>query len=398
MKKFSILIVFLLLVSMCSGQANTWTLVPTTPPTAKNINFFTVDAKNRWFIVDFLLGNFMSLDQGATWTNIGSVNPADWTINTNPVNDDLIIGTIGPSGPDATPNPTAAYFKSSNLGATWTKVVTPWTVNQILVYGCAFAANNAMNCGGRWSPFPGTATWWSTDNAVTTHAGIVNTPTDGSGCNNSGGSAYSIWLNPVDHSLWHGSEQCGAYRSADNGITWTQVTPADQTLDPTNNFRCGNLLSFTNDNAGNTFFASQGGLFRSSGTGPFTWASIINNNNTAAGKVLGRDGAGNLYYTHQPDSTDQVIVHRSTAQGIAGSWSAYDSGLPASGYPGVAGNTVKQYFYNPHDGRMYIVVQQFGGVNTGNKTPPGQLYVLGGAATINPPSAPTGFSVTKVGL
>ena len=366
----------LILSASCFGQ--TWTLVPNIPAQAKNVRYFTVDNLNRWFIVDYLTGVFMSLDQGSTWKNIGLVNPADWTINTNPVNNDLILGSVGSSGPDAG-TPTAAYYRSSDLGATWTKIVTPWTVNQVLLQGCIFAPNNAMNCGGRWSPFPGTATWWSTDGGVTTHQGIVNTPTDGAGCNNNGGSAYTISLNPVDGSLWHGTEQCGAFRSTDNGATWTQVTPADQTLDPARNFRDGNLVSFTFDNAGNTFFASQGGVFKSSGTGPFIWTNVVGNGNTSAGKVLGKDGAGNLYYTHQPDTQDQVIVHRSTNQGLT--WAAYDSGLPPAG--ATSGNSIQQYFYNPHDGRLYAVVSQWPAVI--HNEPTGQLYVLGGAA----PSIPS---------
>ena len=342
--------------------ANTWQPV-STPSAATHINYFTVDSSNRWFIADYLSGFFMSLDQGKTWTNIGLMNPADWTINVDPANGDLIVGTVGPSGPNATPKPTAAYYRSTDVGVTWTKISAPFTVNQPALSGCVFASNNNMLCGGRWAPYPSSGLWVSTNGGVTTTAGLLAGPIP---ICITGGSVYTIALNPFDDSLWFGTEQCGAFRSTDNGFHWTEATPADLQIDPVKGIRDGNLVSFTFDNVGNVLFCAQGGIFKSSGSGPFTWTNVKRNGNTASGRVLGKDGAGNLYYTHNPDPLDPHVIFRSTDQGIT--WQPFDAGIPTT--PAVL---THQFFHNPHDGNMYAVIEA---ASNSRNTPPGQLYVL----------------------
>src|SRR5207237_10065638 len=55
----------------------------------------------------------------------------------------------------------------------------------------------------------------------------------------------SIAGDPVGGDAWLGTEQMGIYRSTDNGFTWTQASPPDTNVDPTNGIRDGNIYGIT---------------------------------------------------------------------------------------------------------------------------------------------------------
>ena len=112
----------------------------------------------------------------------------------------------------------------------------------------------------------------------------------------------------------------------------------------------------TFDRNGNVLFGSQGGIWKSSRTGTgYTWTNVLQNHNTAAGKGLGRDANGNLYYGHNHDPKDPTVVYRSTDDG--NTWSAYDSGIP----PSLEGH---RFVVNPTDSKLYVVIED-GRTNNG---------------------------------
>jgi len=164
-----------------------------------------------------------------------------------------------------------------------------------------------------------------------------------------GSSAYSLAVNPVGGDAWLGTEQMGTYRSTDNGFTWTQASPPDTNVDPTNGIRDGNIYGITFDRNGNVLFSSQGGIWKSSKTsGGFSWTNVLTNNNTAAGRAMGRDAAGDLFYGHNPDPSDSTTVRCSTDDGST--WKACDSGIPS-------GLRALSFVVNPVDGRLFAVIR-----------------------------------------
>ena len=174
---------------------------------------------------------------------------------------------------------------------------------------------------------------------------------------------FALGRNPVTQDLWMGTEQEGAFRSTDNGFSWTQASPPDQQIDPVHGIRDANIYGITFDRNGDVLFSSQGGIWKSSkpGTG-YTWTNVLKNPNSSAGKGLGRDANGNLYYGHNQDPKDTVVVYRSTDDGST--WKAYDAGIPS-------GLQARQFAVNPVDRKLYAII-----VNEGSG---GWIY-----RTINP--------------
>ena len=96
-------------------------------------------------------------------------------------------------------------------------------------------------------------------------------------------------------------------------------------------------------------FSSQGGIWKSSKTsGGFSWTNVLTNNNTAAGRAMGRDAAGDLFYGHNPDPSDSTTVQCSTDDGST--WKACDSGIPS-------GLRALSFVVNPVDGRLFAVIR-----------------------------------------
>jgi hypothetical protein len=72
------------------------------------------------------------------------------------------------------------------------------------------------------------------------------------------------------------------------------------------------------------------------------------NGNTSAGKSLGQDGSGNLYYGHDVDTTNPTTIYRSTDNGTT--WAPYDSGVPQL-------QEATQFLVNPVDRKMYVYIE-----------------------------------------
>lgn len=336
-----------------SAGPNSWQKV-STPAAATQINFVSFNNSNHWFIADRNHGFYRSTDQGSTWTQINSglATTLGWTINVNPANGDLIASIY--SGRAIGANP-VAFYRSSNEGNTWVPIQSGQLSAASAQTGCIFPGGTVV-CGGYWAPSPSTGIWISTDGGQTT--------TSASTTSTNGGSAYSLGINPVTADLWMGTEQNGIFRSANNGMSWTQESPAATSFDPNHGIRDGNIYGMTLDHNGNVLFGSQGGIWKSSKNGTaYSWKNVLTNQNTADGKGMGRDANGNLYYGHNYDPTDPTVVYRSSDDG--NTWSAFDSGIPAT----LEGH---RFVVNPTDHKLYAVIENG---NTNN----GWLY-----STVNP--------------
>jgi len=196
---------------------------------------------------------------------------------------------------------------------------------------------------GILAPFPNNGLWVSTNGGQTALAASTSVPI--------GGSAFGPGYNPVTRDLWLGTELSGIFRSTDNGFTWMQESPA-----ASSGLRDGNIYGMTFDRNGNVFFGSQGGIWKSSKTSTgYFWTNVLKNTNTSAGKGLGADANGYLYYGHNHDTLDRTAVYRSTDDG--NTWSAYDSGIPAF----LEGH---EFTVNPADRKLYAIIED-GATNNG---------------------------------
>jgi hypothetical protein len=325
-----------------SGGSLNWQTV-SVPSGAGQISGFAVNSGNHWFIADRNKGFYRSTDQGGSWTpiNAGISNTFAWSIDVNPSTGVLIGSTYaGSSGTSP-----VRYYRSTNESASWSAISTVPLSSATALTGCAFPSNGNIVCGGFWAPSPNSGAWVSTNGGQS--ASSVSNST------NMGSSVYSLAVNPVGGDLWLGTEQMGIFRSADNGLTWTQASPPDTNVDPTNGIRDGNIYGITFDRSGNVLFSSQGGIWKSSKTsGGYTWTNVLANHNTAAGKGMGRDASGDLFYGHNPDPSDTTSVRCSIDDGA--SWKACDSGIPA-------GLTAQDFLVSPADGKLYTVIRDESG-------------------------------------
>ena len=210
--------------------------------------------------------------------------------------------------------------------------------------GCAFAPSTHIVCGGYYGQG---IVWVSADNG--SHTKIAET-------NPVIGTAYSLGYNPVTHEVWLGTEQKGFFRSVDNGNHFVKVSPNSTSLDPSG-IRNGNAYGVAFDHSGAVFFSTGGGVFKSVSTAPgvYTWKWLLVNKNTSAGKGIGVDAAGNIYWGHNRDILNPIMIYRSTDGGET--WSEYDSGIP----PLLEGHGFLQ---NPFDGKLYAVIED-GKTNNG---------------------------------
>ena len=330
-------------IHLGGGGSLSWQQV-SVPSGATQISGFAVSSSDHWFIADRNKGFYRSIDQGGSWTpiNTGISNTFGWTIDLNPANGDLIASTYaGASGTSP-----VRFYRSTNEGASWTAISAVSLSSAAALTGCAFPSNGNIVCGGFWASTPNSGAWVSTNSGQST--------TNVSNSANMGGSVYSLAINPVGGDLWLGTEQMGIYRSTDNGLTWTQASPADTNVDPANGIRDGNIYGITFDRNGNVLFGSQGGIWKSSKiSGGYSWTNVLTNHNTAAGKGMGRDSGGDLFYSHNPDPSDTTSVRCSTDDGAT--WKACGSGIPA-------GLTGQDFIVSSADGKLYAVIRD----ETGN--------------------------------
>jgi hypothetical protein len=309
------------------------------PSGATQVNYIAFNSSDHWFIADRSHGFYRSTDQGATWTQInsGMATTIGWTINVNPANGDLIASIVSGSVLNAHP---VNFYRSSDEGNSWTLIPSVHLSSITALTGCVFAPNTNLVCGGYWSPFPNSGAWVSTNGGLTTTAATTFP--------NNGGGVFGLGANPIAGDLWLGTEQMGIFRSTDDGFTWKEASPPDLQIDPVHGIRDGNIYAITFDRSGNVLFGSQGGIWKSSKTSAgYTWTNVLKNQDTSAGKALARDANGNLYYGHNQDKLNPIVVYRSTDDG--NTWSAYNAGIPSS----LQG---RQFAVNPADGRLYVVI------------------------------------------
>ena len=325
------------------GGSLSWQQV-SVPSGANQISAFAVSQSNHWFIADRNKGFYRSTDQGGSWTaiNTGLANTLAWNISLNPASGDLIGSTYAGSGGAA-----VRFYRSSDEGAHWTAISSVSLDSATALTGCAFPSNGNTVCGGFWAA--GTSGAW-----VSTNGG--QSTTNVSNVSYMGASVYSLAVNPVSGDVWLGTEQMGIFRSSDNGFTWTQASPPDTNVDSVHGIRDGNIYGITFDSSGKVLFSSQGGIWKSSTTSGGSWTNVLANHNTAAGKGMGRDAAGDLFYGHNPDSNDTSSVRCSTDGGL--NWSRCDSGIPG-------GLTAQDFVISPADGRLFAVMRDEGG-NSGS--------------------------------
>ena len=311
-----------------------------TPSGATQLTFFAINSRNHWFLSDRSKGFFRSTDQGVTWTTInnGLATTLGWTINVNPANGDLIASIYSGSSLNANP---VYFYRSADEGNTWTMIPSPLLSAATAETGCAFPSNRNIVCGGFWASNPTSGGWVSTNGGQTTASF--------SSASAMGTSVYSLAVNPVNGDLWLGTEQMGVFRSTDNGMTWTHASPPDQNVDPVNGIRDGNAYGITFDSSGNVLFSSQGGVWKSSQNGnAFSWTNVLANGNTANGHGLGRAAGGEMFYSHNADTTNNSSVECSTDNGST--WTECDSGMPQ-------GLTAHAFVVSPADGKLYAVMQ-----------------------------------------
>jgi photosystem II stability/assembly factor-like uncharacterized protein len=232
------------------------------------------------------------------------------------------------------------FYRSTDEGNSWSLIPSGHLSAVPALTGCVFAANANIVCGGYWAPAPSSGAWVSSNDGQTTSSASTSP--------GNGGSVFGLGFNPVTQDLWLGTEQEGIFRSGDNGFTWTRASPPDQQIDPAHGIRDANVFAITFDRNGNVLFGSQGGIWKSSKTGAgYAWTNVLKNQNTSSGTGLARDANGNLYYGHHQDSTDPVVVYRSTDDGQT--WSAFDAGMP----PSLQG---RQFAVDPVDRKLYAVI------------------------------------------
>ena len=316
------------------------------PSSATQINFLAFNSSNHWFVADRQHGFFRSTDQGASWTpiNAGLATTLGWTINVNPANGDLIASLFSGGALNANP---VKFYRSPDEGNTWSAIPYGQLSAATAQTGCVFVSS-AIVCGGYWAPAPASGAWVSTDGGQSTTGGSVSST--------NGGGVFGLGVNPATQDVWLGTEQNGIFRSTDNGLTWTVQSPPATSFDSTHGIRDGNIYGMNFDRSGNVLFVSQGGIWKSAASGNgFTWRNVFQNQNTAAGKALGRDGNGTLYYGHNHDTNQPTVVFCSSDDGE--NWSACDSGIPA----GLEGH---RFTVNPADRKMYAVIED-GTTNNG---------------------------------
>lgn len=327
-----------------SPNAN-WQLVPT-PSGAPEINYFTIDGSNNWYLADRETGNgfWKSTNQGTTWAQINNSGIlcstcGGWSIQWNPHNNSLIAGTIDNSG-----SSNAHYYLSTNGGTTWTELASSNHIGSGTAFeGCGMPTVNGgvLICGG----FDSTIPFYSlNDGATTTNITGTLPP-----------SFYSVTAaNPVDGSFWVGSEAAGSWCStkSQNGSAYTNVWPFNNTT-----LRNGDQYWITFATDGSVMVGTQQGIYRGTGGsdcgGTYTWTLAFSFGQVVRG--LYTDSFGSIYAGHSSGSSVPGTVYRSIDKGQT--FQSWATGLP---------NSLEMHHaeQSPIDGKIYAVIVNGSG-NTG---------------------------------
>ena len=181
--------------------------VPTNGPYRAAINAFAVSGTDL-YVGTFGAGIFRSTDNGTTWTSLNNHLP--WT-SLGGGDTSLDVTCIAFKGANIFVGVYSIYdylagvFRSTNLGATWSRASSGlWdnAINDFAVIGnCLFAATS------------GSGVYLSTDDGTTwkmSNTGLTNLTNNNS-------------LAVRGTHLFVGNGGCGAFRSTDNANTWLQV-------------------------------------------------------------------------------------------------------------------------------------------------------------------------------
>lgn len=386
------LFILLLILSISSTAQNLWQKVQT-PSGAVHIRDFTINTtNNHWFIADRVSGDWISTNQGVSWSPISSGLPhctigtvttdiCAWTIYYDTTHNQLITTTC--SACDHGGQPGVQFFRSTNEGASWLPITIPSPINTV----SNLPANSEplldpkgfMLFGGRWAAGNSDCgTFYSTNGFQTTspiNYSLLSTTT-AKGC----GGAYGYRYNPITKDYWMGTEVEGVFRSTD-GMNWIEASPVHCTYGTPCFSGFGNIQALTYDSSGNMIVGAADGLYKASGSsGNYTWVKTVN----LGVPELFRDLNGMLYMGQTNNfKTDHVTaVLRSTDQG--NTWTPWTSGIPAP----ADGNLEAWHFvYNPIDHKLYTNVQD-------QQDPAGAwgyIYVtvnpiIGGVSSPAPPS------------
>jgi hypothetical protein len=322
------------------GITNNWVQV-STPSGATHIRDFAFNpSNNHWYLADRVSGFWISTNQGTSWTqiNTGIASLVGWTITWDVTHSQLIAST--------TTN--AVFYRSSNEGTTWTVIPQTNAGTSPAVTGSIISGNGNLIDGGLFGTGGTGGTFFSSNAGASTTTAVV--PVNGT-CPAPGGIWTLLW-NQATSDAWLGTEQCGVYRSTNNGANWAPASPPDQNF--TGGIFIGNVQGLTYDSSGNMLMSAQGGIWKAAGSnGTYTWTNVKSTGGAPNGRALGRDSTGCLYWGHS-GTTPPDSVFRS-CDGVT--WNPFDAGLPT----GLEG---WKFLQNSADGQMYANLQN-GSTNVG---------------------------------
>jgi hypothetical protein len=330
------------------GVANNWVQV-NTPAGATQIRDFEINRRTGCFyLADRLSGFWTSCDKGTNWSqrNTGTVTTTGWTVTYDAPRDQVIYGTYSVSGS------TTAFYRTSDDGQHWTPITLPSTstTGWPTYTGGTFAPDGSLLVGFTHGNAGSGGTAYSSNGTSFTQSVVPANAT----CTAPGG-AWGLFHDTINKNVWLGSEQCGVFRSSDNGHNFQVCSPPDNAF--AGGIRIGNAEGFAVDSAGATYMASQGGLWKApAGSCPLTWTNIFGNSNTSEGRSVYIDSRGSIYYGHKKDTAapnppangGTTPVYQSTDGGAT--WAAFSTGLPTQ-------QEAWRFIENPFDHQLYAYLQ-----------------------------------------
>ncbi len=208
---------------------------------------------NTIYVAPYLSGQssvlHKSTDQGRSWQDVGTITGcyAPYRLMIDPNHDSLFYAVASGNG----------FFRSTNHGATWSRVVLP----QYVYYGALDPlVSGRLYVVGYGSSSPRNVYVSRSDDFGATWSAAVRV--DSTGENQYG---YAIAVDPVDSGVVYvGSNYGGVYRSTDAGATWTKKNAGI-----TGNTYVRRLYVDPVD-PGIVIAAASGGIFRTTNAGD-TW-------------------------------------------------------------------------------------------------------------------------------
>lgn len=351
-------------LTVVSSAALTWQPL-SNPPGFTSIRQIAFDGSNRRYECDRVNGITVSTDQGSTWStiNAGLADTQCWTISYDSTHN-LMFATLLPNPPTS---PSPSLYESTVPVVSWTQVTLPSNMRSSTSVsnftGVIQAANGNEIFGVQDGAGNTCGTGFLTDSGSTWSA---------STCNAVAGGQWASFLNPNDNSIWIGTEQYGAFRSTDNGQTYTEASLPSTPINPGGG-TWGNLQGLAVNNSGKMLMGGQGGIWIQSGSGPvWTWTPTLSTGSTVNTRTLFKDPIGKIYWSHSCPKSGSTCI--TTGPWAATIWVSTDGGNTFAADPQNTGSVPPgleawQFIVNPNDGKLYCNVQN-GNTNVGS------MYVL----------------------